>query len=126
MRYRSGKTNSRSLRTLAAQLRYECLRSAMLIGILVSALLGTLDINKADSTPFPQSNRTISEAAQNQNVPGTGNPKAIELSRGSPVVQSAYRFLIKQARTIKDSKLREETLDAITDSGTCIRHRAGL
>jgi hypothetical protein len=59
-------------------------------------------------------------------VPGAGNQKAIDLSRKSPMVQSAHRFLIRQAEGVRNPKLRKETLDAITNSDTCIRHRAGL
>lgn len=108
-----------------------CRRPAMLagIGILVSGLFGILDVDKTGSTPSTMADRSrqpASESAQIQNVPGAWNPKAIELSRGSAVVQSAYRFLIRQAKTIKDPKLREETLDAITNTGTCIRHRVRL
>jgi hypothetical protein len=35
--------------------------------------------------------------AQDQTVPGAGNQNAINLSGKSPLVQSAYRFLISQA-----------------------------
>jgi hypothetical protein len=64
--------------------------------------------------------------AQDQTVPGAGNQNAINLSGKSPLVQSAYRFLIRQAGRINDSKLRKETLDAITNADTCIQHRAGI
>ena len=65
-------------------------------------------------------------SAQNQTIPGAGNQNAVELSSESPLVQSAYHFLIEQAKSIDDAKLREETLDAITNPNTCVRHRAGL
>ncbi|HLJ85518.1 MAG TPA: hypothetical protein VKZ53_01765 [Candidatus Angelobacter sp.] len=64
--------------------------------------------------------------AQNQTVPGTGNQTAIDLSGRSPMVQSAFRFLIEQARRIDNSELQEETLDAISNPNTCVHHRAGL
>lgn len=64
--------------------------------------------------------------AQDQTVPGAGNQNAINLSSKSPLVQSVYRFLISQAERISDSNLRKETLDAITNHDTCVRHRAGL
>src|SRR5437660_6441294 len=64
--------------------------------------------------------------AQNQTVPGTGNQNAINLSSKSPLVQSAYRFLINQAERIEDRNLRRETLDAIANPNTCVQHRAGL
>jgi hypothetical protein len=58
----------------------------------------------------------ISGLAQDQTVPGAGNQHAINLSSKSPLVQSAYRFLISQAGRINDSRLRKETLDAITNA----------
>jgi len=64
--------------------------------------------------------------AQDQTVPGAGNQNAVKLSGKSPLVQSAYRFLISQAGRINDSKLRKETLDAITNPETCIQHRAEI
>jgi len=64
--------------------------------------------------------------AQNQNVPGAGNALAAEISGKSKMVQSAYRFLQEQARSIHDPALRKQTLDAISDPQDCIRHRALL
>src|SRR5215467_9320407 len=64
--------------------------------------------------------------AQNQTSPGSGNGAAITLSKKSPIVQSAVRFLVVQAASLKDDKLRRETLDAIANPDTCIRHRSGL
>src|SRR5262249_25953160 len=67
-----------------------------------------------------------SALAQDQTVPGAGNQNAVNLSSQSPLVQSAYRFLIRQAGQLRDSKLRNETLDAITNPNTCVQHRAGV
>ena len=64
--------------------------------------------------------------AQNQTIPGAGNQNAIALSNKSPLVQSAYLFLVHQAERIADPKLRKETLDAIANPNTCVQHRAGL
>ena len=64
--------------------------------------------------------------AQNQNVPGAGNALAAEISGKSKVVQSAYRFLQEQARSIHDPGLRRQTLEAISNPQDCIRHRAHL
>jgi len=64
--------------------------------------------------------------AQDQTVPGVGNLNAVNLSSKSPLVQSAFRFLIGQAEKIGDATLRKETLDAIANPDTCIQHRAGL
>src|SRR5215467_11334812 len=68
----------------------------------------------------------ISAPAQDQTVPGAGNQNAVNLSSKSPLVQSAYRFLVRQASQLRDSKLRNETLDAITNPNTCVQHRAGV
>ena len=64
--------------------------------------------------------------AQDQTVPGAGNQDAVNLSSKSPLVQSAYEFLITQAGRINDAELRKETLDAISNPDTCVQHRAGL
>lgn len=64
--------------------------------------------------------------AQDQSSPGAGNQRAAALSRRSPRVQQAYRFLQAQAKKIRDQHLRKETLDALTNPQTCVRHRAGL
>jgi len=41
-------------------------------------------------------------------------------------VQSAYNFLIEQARHLKNGHLRHQTLDALSNPRTCITHRAGV
>jgi hypothetical protein len=64
--------------------------------------------------------------AQDQTVPGAGNQNAVNLSGKSPLVQSAFHFLISQAEKIDDARLRKETLDAISNPDTCVQHRAGL
>jgi len=61
-----------------------------------------------------------------QTQPGAGNANAIALSQKSPMVQSAFQFLISQAESLKDPKLRRQTLDAIANPHTCITHRAGV
>jgi hypothetical protein len=63
---------------------------------------------------------------QTQTVPGAGNSAAAEIANGSRMVQSAMDFLVKQAKSVGDTKLRSETLDAIGNPGTCVFHRAGL
>lgn len=63
--------------------------------------------------------------ADDQTKTGAGNQAAIKLARKSPVVQSAYDFLIDQAYRLRDEKLRRETVDALNDE-TCVRHRANL
>ena len=68
----------------------------------------------------------VGAVAQDQTVPGAGNQDAVNLSSKSPLVQSAYQFLITQAGRINDAELRKQTLDAVTNPGTCIQHRAGL
>jgi hypothetical protein len=63
-------------------------------------------------------------AGDDQTKPGTGNAAAVALAKKSPIVQSAYQFILSQAERIQDAKLRKETLDALGDP--CIRHRANL
>src|SRR5258708_38494061 len=55
---------------------------------------------------------------------GAGNGNAIALAKKSPAVQTAYNFLISQAQQLQDDNLRTQTLDAISNPGTCVRHRA--
>jgi hypothetical protein len=62
--------------------------------------------------------------ADDQTKPGAGNAAAIALAQKSPIVQSAYQFLLSQAQRVEDATLRKETLDAL--GNTCIRHRAHL
>jgi hypothetical protein len=66
-----------------------------------------------------------SAKADDQTKTGAGNPAAISLAKKSPLVQSAYKFLLSQAAKIKDDKLRKETLDALGDN-PCVKHRANL
>src|SRR5215470_16700017 len=63
--------------------------------------------------------------ADDQTKPGAGNAAAIALAKKSPLVQSAYKFLLSQAAKIEDDKLRKETLDALGDN-PCVQHRANL
>jgi len=63
-------------------------------------------------------------AGDDQTKPGAGNAAAIALGKKSPIVQSAYQFLLSQAARIQDATLRKQTLDALGDP--CIRHRANL
>ena len=65
-------------------------------------------------------------AAQNQTTPGAGNAAAAAIASKSHMVHSAMEFLIDQAKSLRDSKLRSETLDAITNPSTCVQHRAGV
>src|SRR5437763_14311203 len=65
-------------------------------------------------------------AAQEQSTPVGDNRHAMELAKKSPMVQSAYRYLLARAAKIGDERLRKETRDAIGNPQTCIRHRAGL
>jgi hypothetical protein len=62
--------------------------------------------------------------ADDQTKPGAGNAAAIALAKKSPIVQSAYQFLLSQGQRIEDATLRKETLEALGDP--CIRHRANL
>ncbi len=57
---------------------------------------------------------------------GAGNGNAIALAKKSPAVQTAYNFLIGQAQQLQDDNLRTQTLDAISNSTTCVKHRANV
>jgi hypothetical protein len=61
-----------------------------------------------------------------QTVPGAGNARAVEIANTSAEVQSAYKFVISQTKLIQDDYLRDQTLDALSNPKTCIRHRANL
>jgi len=63
--------------------------------------------------------------ADDQTKTGAGNAAAIALAKKSPIVSSAYQFLLSQTARITDDKLRKETLDALGDN-PCVRHRANL
>jgi hypothetical protein len=65
-------------------------------------------------------------SAGDQTQVGPGNPAAAALAAKSPIVSSARTFLLNQANKLQDANLRNETIDAITNSGTCIKHRANL
>jgi hypothetical protein len=67
---------------------------------------------------------SVPQGHAQQIPPGAGNANAIALSQKSPVVQSAYQFLISQARSLQNRKLRNQTLDAISNPQTCVEHRS--
>jgi len=64
--------------------------------------------------------------AANQRTPGAGNERAIEIAQGSKRVKKAHDFLVARARTIRDERLRQETLDILLAERVCLRHREGL
>jgi len=57
---------------------------------------------------------------------GAGNGNAVALAKKSPAVQAAYNYLITQAQQLQDDNLRTQTLDAITNPATCVKHRANV
>ncbi len=57
---------------------------------------------------------------------GAGNGNAIALAKKSPAVQTAFNFLISQAQQLQDNNLRTQTLDAISNATTCVKHRANV
>ncbi len=61
-----------------------------------------------------------------QTVPGLGNAQAIRTAENSPLVQSAFFFLLAQTEQLTNSNLRIQTDDALANPNTCILHRAGL
>jgi len=64
--------------------------------------------------------------ADDQTQVGAGNEEAARLASESPLVHSADRFIARQPEQIRDRALRNETVDAITNRHTCVRHRAGV
>lgn len=65
-------------------------------------------------------------AMPDQTVPGAGNARAIAIAQASPLVQSAYGFLLSQTQQLRHDKLRVQTFDALANPNTCILHRARL
>ncbi len=61
-----------------------------------------------------------------QTIPGPGNAQAIKTAENSPLVQSAFFFLLGQTEQITNSNLNTQTYDALFNPNTCILHRAGL
>ena len=67
---------------------------------------------------------SLNAVAADQTQIGDGNARAEQIGSISPLVQSAKRILIDNAKQIEDRKLREQTLDAVFNAKTCIAHRA--
>ena len=65
-------------------------------------------------------------AGADQTKPGAGNAAAQTLAAKSPLVQSAYKLLKARTYQIKDGLIRSQTLDAIANERTCVKHRAGI
>jgi hypothetical protein len=63
--------------------------------------------------------------AADQSQPGAGNADALRTANRSQPVLSAAHYLTESARTIRDARVRKETLDALSFE-TCVHHRAGL
>lgn len=68
-------------------------------------------------------NAGATAVAADQTQIGAGNTRADQIGSGSPLVQTAKRILIDNAKQIEDRKLREQTLDALFNTKTCIAHR---
>jgi hypothetical protein len=64
--------------------------------------------------------------ADDQTQPGAGNANAVHLADNSPLVRSANQFLIGQAHKIRQSSVRAQTLEILTNAHTCAKHRVGL
>lgn len=64
--------------------------------------------------------------ADDQTIPGAGNARAVEISNGSPIVQSAYQWLLRKTGDIANNDLRTQTLDIIGNPNVCLQHRANL
>jgi hypothetical protein len=57
---------------------------------------------------------------------GAGNARAEQIGGASPLVQSAKRLLIENAKKIEDHRLREITLDSFDNGNTYVVHRSGV
>ena len=64
--------------------------------------------------------------AQNQTIVGPGNAQAVKTAQASPLVQSAYEFLVGQSFGLSNANLKRQTLDGLANPNTCILHRANL
>src|SRR5262245_7630789 len=64
--------------------------------------------------------------AADQTVPGAGNGAAVSLSNQSPLVQSAVHLVERKITRLRDPLLKSATQDAVTNSTTCVTHRANL
>ena len=69
---------------------------------------------------------SLTAVAADQTRIGAGNARAEQIGSFSPLVQSAKRLLIENAKQIEDRKLREATLDAVFNAKTCIAHRKNV
>jgi hypothetical protein len=61
-----------------------------------------------------------------QSVLGAGNQAAQQLAARSPLVSSAVALITQRIAQIADPTLRNATLDGVTNSLTCVAHRAGM
>jgi len=66
---------------------------------------------------------SLGAVAADQTQIGAGNARAEQIGSESPLVQSAKRLLLENAKQIEDRKLREATIDAFANPNTCIAHR---
>jgi hypothetical protein len=66
---------------------------------------------------------SLNAVAADQTQIGAGNARAEQIGSESPLVQSAKRLLIDNAKQIEDRRLRDTTLDAFTNPHTCVFHR---
>jgi hypothetical protein len=94
-------------------------RLLILVALGLSLILVTTPLS-AQETP------TTPSVTQSQTTPGAGNAEATKIAQSSPLIQSAYEFLIQQAKQIQTASYRNATLDAINNPNTCITHRTGL
>ncbi|GAC1411822.1 MAG: hypothetical protein NVSMB6_13430 [Burkholderiaceae bacterium] len=67
---------------------------------------------------------SLSARAADQTSIGVGNGAAAMLASRSPLVRSAYQLIVHNAYGIRDELLRNQTTDALTNSASCIAHRA--
>ncbi|MBS0342356.1 MAG: hypothetical protein JSS56_17690 [Proteobacteria bacterium] len=68
----------------------------------------------------------ITAQAADQTVPGAGNDEAIRLSKGSPLVQSAFDMLRDRLRDVRSNTLRDHMAELMDHERACVQHRASL
>ena len=69
---------------------------------------------------------SVRSFADDQSMPGIGNAASTQTAMASPFVQSALARDRSAVEAIHDPRLKAQTLDALFNPATCIRHRANL
>jgi len=100
-------------------------RILLFVTLGLSLLLLAMPLSAQENQTTPGVGN-VPATSQNHTTPGAGNTDAINIAQNSPLVQSAQKFLVQQAKQIPTPSLRDATLDAINNRKTCITHRSGV